>query len=224
MAEEEDSQSGLQGTSPRISPRDVNQGEKRADMRADSTPHLTPRGDAAAGPAEAGAGASLSRPSQPKLMRYMAGPDDDIAPASLRPILARPEYFSNPSMQKLATLSEKELANVDNFEIGRHGFGSIKWPGLTDLRRVNLDELVQIDRGNVTVYPEIEMRPAKGSGLNKEAVICLNVRPSRGDVSADQEHKLMDRIRNHTEQAGNIFISYDLKTWIFRVPHFDGSL
>lgn len=169
---------------------------------------------------------SLARPFKPKQMRWTMGPGDEDpeapapAAASLRPQLSRPAYYSNPSIQMMSTFSEKDLSRVDNLEIGRHGVGSIKWTGLTDVRRMNFDEIVFIDNGEVTVYPDPERMPPKGEGLNKEAVIHLNVRPSNRDGRTPNPKKLEARMKEITERAGHVFIRYDGETWIFQVHHF----
>merc|ERR1719163_1987681 len=118
-------------------------------------------------------------------------------------------------------MTEAQISRIDNLEIGRHGFGSITWRGLTDVRRLDLDQIICIDRGQVTLYSDID-KPPKGEGLNKEAVIRLNVKPSRAGGEPRDVAKWEARMREITEDHGNTFISYDLEVWIFRVPHFDG--
>jgi len=148
---------------------------------------------------------------------------EDAQPAatSLVPCLTRPEYYSSPSVEAMAKMSEAKLRQVDNLEIGRHGFGSVKWPGLTDVRRMNFDELIVIERGNLTLYPYRE-KPKVGEGLNKEAVICLHVRPSRADARPKGAEQLQARLAKISEAFGGQLISYDMEKWLFRVPHFNG--
>lgn len=43
-------------------------------------------------------------------------------------------------------MSDEELAAVPNFRIIRDGYGEILWEGKTDVRGLNLDELVFIER------------------------------------------------------------------------------
>jgi len=114
-------------------------------------------------------------------------------------------------------MSEVKLSQIDNLEIGRYGYGSIKWPGLTDVRRLDFDKIIDIERGRLTVYPEHE-KPKIGTELNKEAVVSLNVK-TRAAPSKLVEVK--DKLISITEKLGGKFISYDLDMWIFRVPHFN---
>lgn len=114
-------------------------------------------------------------------------------------------------------MSEAKLSQIDNLEIGRYGYGSIKWPGLTDVRQLDFDKIIDIQRGRLTVYPEHE-KPTVGTELNKEAVISLNVKTRAGPSKAAE---VKDRLVAITEKLGGKFISYDLDMWIFCVPHFN---
>jgi len=117
----------------------------------------------------------------------------------------------------MSKMSEVRLSQIDNLEIGRYGFGSIKWPGLTDVRRLDFDRIIDIERGRLTMYPEQD-KPRVGTELNKEAVISLNIK-TRAAPSKVAEVK--ERLTTITEKLGGKFISYDLDMWIFRVPHFN---
>jgi len=143
------------------------------------------------------------------------------APAVLVPTMNRPDYFCKPSVEKMKTMTEEQLSQIDELEVGRYGVGSITWPGSTDVRCIDFDTAVCIERGSVAIYPDGE-RPTLGSGLNKEAVIRLHVKPSRTDSDAPQDpSRWQQRMKELTEADGNTFISYDLKVWTFRVPHFE---
>lgn len=167
------------------------------------------------------------QPIKPNFVRHAperAEENDDCdipAAPSLVPRLARPEYYSNPSVEAMSKMPEAKLSRIDNLEIGRYGYGSVMWPGLTDVRRVDFDVAVVIDRGSLMLYPERE-KPKVGEELNKEAVITLQVRPSRADAKPKSLEVLRARLAKISEDFGGKFISYDMEKWIFRVPHFDG--
>lgn len=116
-------------------------------------------------------------------------------------------------------MSETELKMIDNFEVCRKGLGSIKWPGITDVRGLQLDNIIHIGQGTVMVYPDEDSKPLRGLALNKAAVVSLKVK--RHTHSPAEVRKLQERIQHLTEQAGHAFMSYDLSTWIFSVPNFD---
>merc|ERR1719409_2128138 len=117
----------------------------------------------------------------------------------------------------MSKMSEKQLSQIDNLEIGRYGFGSIKWPGLTDIRRLDFDRIIDIEQGRLTMYPEQE-KPRVGTEHNKEAVISMNIK-TRAAPSKVAEVK--ERLSSITQNLGGKFISYDLDMWIFRMPHFN---
>lgn len=142
---------------------------------------------------------------------------DNVA-EHLAPQLTRAGYFTRPSVLDMSSMSETELMQIDNFEVCREGFGSIKWLGVTDVRGLDLDELVDIGKGAVTVCPDGNRAPV-GTQLNKSAVICLKVQ--RTASSQDEAARLKKRIQQLTEKAGHKFISYDLDTWIFSVTDFE---
>jgi len=164
---------------------------------------------------------------KPNFMRYAperVGEDDENtvpAPRSLVPRLKREEYYSNPSVEAMSRMSEAKLSRIDNLEIGRYGFGSVRWPGLTDVRCLDFDQSITIDRGSLILYPESD-RPKVGEGLNKEAVVTLHVRPSRGDAKLKSVDVLRARLTKISEEFGGRFISYDMEKWIFLMPHFNG--
>lgn len=142
------------------------------------------------------------------------------APSSLAPVLNRKEYYAKPSIEKLSRMTEKELSAVDNLEIGRYGLGNITWPGLTDVRGLDFDDLIDIDQGVVSVYKDENNKPPQGQGLNKRAIVKLSVKPTHAPKSEKHKNKYIDRLRQKTEEAGNQFMSYDLSEWVFAVEHF----
>jgi len=167
------------------------------------------------------------KPIRPNLVRHApeTSPEEydeygPQAPRSLLPALSRPDYYCAPSIEAMSKMSEVRLSRIDNLEIGRYGVGSVKWPGLTDVRGLDFDAIVLIEQGSLTLYPDSE-KPKIGEGLNKEAVISLNVKPSRADPSPKGVALLTARLTQISETFGGKFISYDLEKWIFRMPHFD---
>lgn len=163
------------------------------------------------------------KPIKPNFVRHAPDRTDDEngqeAPPSLIPRLSRGDYFSKPSIEAMSKMSETKLSRIDNLEIGRYGYGSVSWPGLTDVRRIDFDSAVIIDRGSLTPYPDREQPPI-GEELNKEAIVTLHVRPTRTDGKAKSAEVLQARLSKISEEFGGKFISYDMEKWIFRVPHF----
>eukprot|EP01138_Halocafeteria_seosinensis_P015030 gb/GECG01015342.1/.p1 GENE.gb/GECG01015342.1/~~gb/GECG01015342.1/.p1 ORF type:complete len:630 (+),score=84.56 gb/GECG01015342.1/:1-1890(+) len=89
-------------------------------------------------------------------------------------------YILHPSEDTIRSMSsESELAAIKDFCITRTGHGSILWLGTTDIRRIDLANIVGIELGNVNVTVDTNQMPA-GTGINKLAHVTLfNVWPSR---------------------------------------------
>ncbi|KAK9173547.1 Peptidase S59 nucleoporin [Cryptosporidium meleagridis] len=148
---------------------------------------------------------------------------------SLTPILTKHDYFCIPSIELLKTFSEERLAVVEDFKIVREGVGEIVWPGITDLRGINLDAVVSIEPLCVSVYGDGDSSIPIGEGLNKKAIITLkNCKPKRVIPSKDPQeieefnNNRIKQIKSYTEQMGARFISLDTITWEwkFEVTHF----
>merc|ERR1711998_769369 len=105
----------------------------------------------------------------------------------------------------MSCMSEAELKAIDNFEVCQEGLGSIKWPGVTDVRGLDLDQLISINNGTVTLsHGDLESADLR---LNKDAVISLKVK--RSVHTPEESEKLQERIQYLTERAGHTFLSYD---------------
>jgi nuclear pore complex protein Nup98-Nup96 len=143
------------------------------------------------------------------------------AEENVAPILTRPGYICVPDITILQRCSARDLTTVPNFAVVRPGFGKIEWIGKTDLRGLNLDEIVKIEKREVFVYEDVTPVP-EGTGLNKPAVVTLhNVFPKENTTEkkkAEFYHKLQD----FCDVNDADFISYDRNTgdWVFGVKHF----
>ena len=60
---------------------------------------------------------------------------------------------------------------VENFTVGRTGYGNIFFPGVTNVAGLNLDEIVFIRHKEVIVYPDDGKKPRLGEGLNRRAQV-----------------------------------------------------
>ncbi|PHJ24845.1 nucleoporin autopeptidase [Cystoisospora suis] len=158
------------------------------------------------------------------------------APMDLRPILTRSDYESSPSVEVLNGMTEGDLSRVQDFSITRRGYGTIRWPGYTDLRGINLDEVVRIEKLEVSVY--LDKAPPVGTALNKRAIITLqSCKPKSvqsletfaalrgGEEEAyveEKQRQYISKVRRYTERMGAKFLDLNLVTgeWTFEVEHF----
>ncbi|KAK6942110.1 Nuclear pore complex protein NUP96, C-terminal domain [Dillenia turbinata] len=133
------------------------------------------------------------------------------------PNLRKSDYYTRPSLKELAIqelVDPGYCSRVVDFTVGRFGYGFVKFLGETDVRWLDLDQIVDFRRHQVVVYEDEDAKPIIGQGLNKPAEVTLVVRLR----NLDSEGKL----RLFSERQGARFISYDSSTgcWKFFVKHF----
>lgn len=118
-------------------------------------------------------------------------------------------------------MNSEELSRVEDFTVGCETLGFVRWHGKTDVRKLNLDDIVQFEKKAVTVYPEqgIVPKPREGEGLNRPATITLfNVFPKKPETA----DKYSSMIGNTTKKLGAKLLNYDpvKGIWEFEVAHF----
>jgi len=140
-------------------------------------------------------------------------------PVSKRaPKLTRSDYKTQPSIEQLNRMSERELAAVEGFTIWNKQ-GKIEFEGRTDVRDVDLDEVVVINQKNVEVYPEdkfkFDAKPLPGEKLNKTAMITLY-------DCFSAKRKSQKEYEEKARQKGFEFVDYDERNGVYRirVKHF----
>ncbi|KAL0794592.1 hypothetical protein Bca101_065969 [Brassica carinata] len=150
---------------------------------------------------------------------------------ALMPKLRQSDYFTEPSIRELAA---KERANpgycrrVRDFVVGRQGYGSIKFMGETDVRRLDLESLVQFNNREVIVYLDESKKPAVGQGLNKPAEVtllnikCIDKKTGKQFTEGERVEKYKMMLKRKAEAQGAEFVSFDpvKGEWKFRVEHF----
>ncbi|WAQ99160.1 NUP98-like protein [Mya arenaria] len=127
-------------------------------------------------------------------------------------VLMRPGYYTIPSFEALAELVDEDgNCYVEDLTIGREGYGSIFFPGITNITDMNFDEI-------------------EGEGLNKKAEITLDcVWPRDKSLGTPikspeklQAMKWQDKIEANSLKVGARFKDYRPETgsWVFEVKHF----
>ncbi|KAL9236506.1 hypothetical protein vseg_011167 [Gypsophila vaccaria] len=146
------------------------------------------------------------------------------------PKLRHSDYYTEPRIQELAAKERAEpgfCRHVKDFVVGRHNYGSIKFLGETDVRRLDLESLIQFNDREVIVYMDDSKKPPVGQGLNKPAeVTLLNIKcydKKRNQIiEGPKIEKYKEMLKKKAEDQGAEFISYDPAKgeWKFRVEHF----
>uniref|UniRef100_A0A1J3FUW3 Nucleoporin autopeptidase n=1 Tax=Noccaea caerulescens TaxID=107243 RepID=A0A1J3FUW3_NOCCA len=150
---------------------------------------------------------------------------------ALMPKLRQSDYFTEPRIQELAAKERADpgyCRRVKDFVVGRHGYGSIKFMGETDVRRLDLESLVQFNNREVIVYMDESKKPAVGQGLNKPAEVtllnirCVDKKTGKQFNEGERVEKYKMMLKRKAEAQGAEFVSFDpvKGEWKFRVEHF----
>ncbi|KAL3918991.1 MAG: hypothetical protein SGILL_003976, partial [Bacillariaceae sp.] len=148
-----------------------------------------------------------------------------IVATSALPTLTKEGYTCSPSIEELEFMDPGDLAAVSHFSVSRPGVGKVEWEGAVDVRGANLNKIVLIEPGSVSVYEEEEQlgrKPEVGSKLNRPAVLTLEkIFPAEG-ASAAAIEKFCNKVARKTKKMDAEFIDYDPSTgeWKLRVHHF----
>ncbi|KAL6640623.1 hypothetical protein ACP70R_008973 [Stipagrostis hirtigluma subsp. patula] len=149
----------------------------------------------------------------------------------LMPKLPYGDYFIEPSVEELAAKERAEpgyCRRVRDFVVGRHGYGSIKFLGETDVRGLDLESIVEFNNREVIVYKDDSKKPPVGEGLNKAAEVtllnikCMNKKTGEQYVEGPRVDKYKEMLMKKAEEQGAEFVSFDPAKgeWKFRVKHF----
>uniref|UniRef100_A0A8B9KKL9 Nuclear pore complex protein Nup98-Nup96 n=1 Tax=Astyanax mexicanus TaxID=7994 RepID=A0A8B9KKL9_ASTMX len=146
-------------------------------------------------------------------------------------VLSRVGYYTIPSMEELGKmLNENGECIVENFTVGRKGYGSVFFPGEVNLTNMNLDEIVHFRRKEVIIYPDDKEKPPEGEGLNRRAEVTLdgvwpNDKTTCTQIKTPERLTEMNyegRLENASCKQGARFLEYRPETgsWVFEVAHF----
>lgn len=173
---------------------------------------------------------SLVAQSQFKKRKVSLDGDDDSSACSVSceieaslPSLHASDYFMEPSLKELAMrelIDPGHCSRVKNFTVGRHGYGSVRFFGETDVRWLDLDHIVKFSRHEIVVYVDETTKPSVGRGLNKAAEVTLLLKLTSSKFNTGDE--IIEKLKVSAKSQGAEFISFDpnLQEWKFSVQHF----
>ncbi|KAK7258345.1 hypothetical protein RIF29_23918 [Crotalaria pallida] len=141
------------------------------------------------------------------------------------PTLSSLGYYTIPSFHEFVAqelVDPGYCSRVPHFTVGRFGYGSVRFLNETDVRGLNLDDIVEFRRHEIVVYDDENVRPEVGQGLNKAAEVVLVLDSGICNSKEWQEDALVERLRQCSEKQGAQFVSFDRATgeWKFLVQHF----
>ena len=175
-------------------------------------------------------GSILTPPESADTSQELIEESEEPQPAGIK--LKRAGYYTIPSMSELCTMVDPETGNltVENFTIGRAGYGNIFFPGLTNIKNMNFDDIVFFRHKEVIVYPDDGKKPELGSGLNKKAQVTLDKvwpvdKTSHSSVKSPEKLQTMnyeEKLQKACLKLGARFVEYRPETgsWVFKVDHF----
>ncbi|PIN08207.1 hypothetical protein CDL12_19216 [Handroanthus impetiginosus] len=150
---------------------------------------------------------------------------------SLMPKLPDGHYYTEPPIKELEAKERAEpgyCSHVNDFVVGRQGYGSIKFIGETDVRCLDLESIVQFNNREVIVYADDRKRTSVGKSLNKPAEVtllnikCISKKTGKQYIDGPQVHRYIEMLIKKAAEQGADFVSYDpvRGEWKFKVEHF----
>ncbi|CAF0793373.1 unnamed protein product [Rotaria sordida] len=147
------------------------------------------------------------------------------------PILTRNNYYMKPTISELKSLfNDNGECILSQFTVGHEKYGSVTFYGQINVTGLNLDEIIEINRHEVIVYPDDNNKPLVGKELNLPArITLLDVYPidrsTREEITDIERIKALnydDYLRTITKKFDGEFINYGIHdgSWTFTVKHF----
>lgn len=148
--------------------------------------------------------------------------EEQYMPDKYLPFLSKDGFYTEPPLKELASRDMTELQLVEGFTVGRHGVGKVRWIQPVDVRGLDLDLAVDIQQGEVAVYPE---RDAGQLDAAAEVTLENMFRKKRGNTSLDEEElekRHEKKLRAFCARNGLRFVDYNRQTghWTFEAPGF----
>ena len=121
------------------------------------------------------------------------------------------DFLTFPKIPEIYNMTYDEIENVQDFEIYNE-YGSIYFPGKTNIKGLNIDNIIRIEPYLVSVYKiQPELKPKIGEGLNKKANITLK----------NIVFNNMDDLLKAISSVNGEFISYKDKELKFSKENFE---
>ncbi|KAM3406740.1 hypothetical protein ACQJBY_000673 [Aegilops geniculata] len=174
-----------------------------------------------------GAVLARSNPFDPVITPFGGAPVSE----SVLPRLYKADYYTLPSIAELAARESNEpgcCSHVKDFTVGRHGYGSIKFDGETDVRKLDIASIVEFKDREILVYTDESKRPPVGQELNKPAEItllnvkCVDKKTGLQLTEGAEVDRYKEILAQWTKKNGAEFVAFDAVKgeWKFRIKHF----
>ncbi|KAM0839012.1 hypothetical protein ACQ4PT_060590 [Festuca glaucescens] len=155
-------------------------------------------------------------------------PDCEVISESVLPRLYKADYYTLPSIAELAARECQEpgsCSHVKDLTVGRHGYGSVKFDGETDVRMLDITSIVEFKDREINAYMDESKRPPVGQELNKPAEItllnvkCVDQKTGMQLMEGPAVDAYKEILAQWTKSHDAEFISFDAVKgeWKFRV-------
>ncbi|KAI0564874.1 Nucleoporin autopeptidase [Gracilaria domingensis] len=121
--------------------------------------------------------------------------EEQYMPEKYLPFLSKEGFYMEPSLPELAARDMTELQMVKGFAVGRHGHGKIEWIEPVDVRGLDLDLAVDIQKGEFAVYPERDAGQLDAAARVTLENMFKKKKGSSSSEEADLEERLQLKIR-----------------------------
>ena len=135
--------------------------------------------------------------------------NEEMASLDLLPKLTKVGYECKPSLHSIYRMREKELKAVEGLCVWNE-WGEVKFLESVDLRRVDLDQLIDIERRSITVYPDDRLKPEAGRGLNVHIQLTFyrfGLSSSRGMKGDEMNY----RVQGWVEKMGGRLVDLNVE-------------
>ncbi|KAL6648354.1 hypothetical protein ACP70R_012578 [Stipagrostis hirtigluma subsp. patula] len=149
---------------------------------------------------------------------------------SVLPRLYNADYYTVPSIVELAVRESDEpgyCSRVQDFTVGRHGYGSVKFYGETDVRKLDIASIVEFNNREILVYRDVSRTPPVGQELNKPAEVtllnvkCVDRKTGSQFTEGPAVERYKERLVQWTKEHDAEFVSFDAAKgeWKFKVKN-----
>ncbi|CAO2162516.1 unnamed protein product [Urochloa humidicola] len=154
-----------------------------------------------------------------------------VITGSVLPRLYNADYYTVPSIVELAVKESDEpgyCSHVPDFTVGRHGYGSVKFDGETDVRKLDIASIVEFNNREILVYRDESKTPPVGQGLNKPAEVtllnvkCIDQKTGLQFTGGPTVDRYKEILVQWTKEHGAEFVAFDpvKGEWKFKVKNF----
>ncbi|KAG2588876.1 hypothetical protein PVAP13_5NG354500 [Panicum virgatum] len=165
------------------------------------------------------------------IQKSLAAPERQVITRSVLPRLYNADYYTVPSIVELAVNESEEpgyCSRVPHFTVGRHGYGSVRFDGETDVRKLDIASIVEFNNREILVYRDESNTPPVGQGLNKPAEVtllnvkCIDQKTGLQFTGGPTVDRYKETLVQWTKEHDAEFVSFDPMKgeWKFKVKNF----